>query len=709
VSYASYRVAALAEELIQYEPDLFIVYSGHNEFLERRTYAGIIETPQAVTDIAAILSRTRIFTAGRDLLFSGRNQPARTRKAGPVLAAEVDTILDHSFGPRDYTRDDELKAQVEAHYRFNLQRIIDIARAGGADVILVTPAANLGDCSPFKSEHSPGLSDEEKRRSESLLTKGMEARRRGELDKAVELLSEAGELDPRYAEVSYELGLALRDLGRYQKAKQALQRALDEDVCPLRILSGMQTAVATVAKENQVPLIDFARVIDDRSAHGIPGSEFFLDHVHLKLKGYRLLALDILRELEDMGVVQPAPSWDEKAIETASAKVESRVDRHAEGEALRNLAKVFDWAGKHDEAAQLAKQAVQALGDDAESLYIEGHTALAGGDVDGAIRLYRKALRIQPGYLEPHYSLGVALLSRGKTSEAVGQFEKVLELKPDHHEARINLSTALLSLGRAEEAVATLREAARISPNSADVMYNLGVAMQAAGHVDEAMEKYRETIRLDPSRAGAERNLGILLAMRGDAGPAARHLERSIELDPNSPEAHDNLGKLLATTGQLREAVKHFRQALAIDPKFHKSQYNLGLALSMLGRSEEALPHFQEAVRLQPENPAAWAWLAWILATDPDAKIRSQGDAVAMAERAARMTRGQDPTVMDALAAAYADQGRFAEAQRAAQAAQKQFAAANATKLADQVGQRLQLYRRSKPYRETSRGGDATP
>lgn len=32
VSYASYRVAALMEELAQYEPDLFIVLSAHNEF-----------------------------------------------------------------------------------------------------------------------------------------------------------------------------------------------------------------------------------------------------------------------------------------------------------------------------------------------------------------------------------------------------------------------------------------------------------------------------------------------------------------------------------------------------------------------------------------------------------------------------------------------------------------------------------------------------
>ena len=38
ISYASYREAKLVEEIARYQPDLVLVYSGHNEFLEERTY-----------------------------------------------------------------------------------------------------------------------------------------------------------------------------------------------------------------------------------------------------------------------------------------------------------------------------------------------------------------------------------------------------------------------------------------------------------------------------------------------------------------------------------------------------------------------------------------------------------------------------------------------------------------------------------------------
>ena len=42
VSYASYRVSLLMEELVKYDPDIFVIYSGQNEFLEDRTYRDII-------------------------------------------------------------------------------------------------------------------------------------------------------------------------------------------------------------------------------------------------------------------------------------------------------------------------------------------------------------------------------------------------------------------------------------------------------------------------------------------------------------------------------------------------------------------------------------------------------------------------------------------------------------------------------------------
>ena len=68
ISYASYRVAALMEELIDYDPDLFIVYSGHNEFLERRTYGRLLDSSSASLESRAFLNQTRTYSLLRRLI-----------------------------------------------------------------------------------------------------------------------------------------------------------------------------------------------------------------------------------------------------------------------------------------------------------------------------------------------------------------------------------------------------------------------------------------------------------------------------------------------------------------------------------------------------------------------------------------------------------------------------------------------------------------
>jgi len=75
LSYGSFRIALLMQELAGHEPDLFVVYMGHNEFLERQTYKKILETPEMVTSTVAILSRTRIFTALESLMKSESPTP----------------------------------------------------------------------------------------------------------------------------------------------------------------------------------------------------------------------------------------------------------------------------------------------------------------------------------------------------------------------------------------------------------------------------------------------------------------------------------------------------------------------------------------------------------------------------------------------------------------------------------------------------------
>ncbi len=117
ISYASYRVAALMDELVGYSPDLFIVYTGHNEFLEERTYRELQSQQPGLRRVAASLHRSRTFSLAHRLFFPD----PMISEGRSMMPAEVDAILDHSVGPDLYQRDDRLRARRSQALRVQSQ------------------------------------------------------------------------------------------------------------------------------------------------------------------------------------------------------------------------------------------------------------------------------------------------------------------------------------------------------------------------------------------------------------------------------------------------------------------------------------------------------------------------------------------------------------------------------------------------------------
>ena len=594
VSYASYRVAKLMEELLSYEPDLFIIYSGHNEFLERRTYPDLIEAPAALTEIGGWLSRTRIYAAGSRIV-SGLEETSTEARGATVLTSEVDTILARSIGPQDYHRDDRFREQVIAHYRFNLNRMLEMARSAGTEVFLVTPASNLKDCSPFKSEFSEALTDDQTQQFKVLVETGLEAAKSGQTEQALSAFDKAESIDGRYADVHYRRGLVLIKLQRWPEAAAAFRRALQEDVCPLRILPSMRRTIAELAKQHDVPLIDFAGIIEKRSEQGIPGSDYFLDHVHLTIEGYRLLALELISRLEHENIFLPSKDWNEASLQRVAERVESGLDTRAHGIAARNLARVFAWAGKDEEAARLAKLTVKWLGEDAESYHVLGRQAQQRGNHAEAMRYFRKALEVYPEYAEAHTLLGSELFAKGESGEAIRHLREALRTKPDLAKAHSNLGLVLASLGEVDDAISHYREALRYEPDSAETHSNLGVELTNQGKLDEAVRHFQDALKYKPGYADAHSNLGLVLSSQGKPDEAIRHFRRALEINPEAADVHFNLGVTLQKQERIADAITHYTETLNAEPEHAAAHYNLAIAFLSLEKPREALRHFQKA------------------------------------------------------------------------------------------------------------------
>jgi antitoxin component YwqK of YwqJK toxin-antitoxin module/Flp pilus assembly protein TadD len=677
ISYASYRVAHLMEELVKYQPDLFIIYTGHNEFLEERTYRKLREIPPLIQSTVSLLAHTRTWTTMNSMLKSVGLATQSQLPERDTLAVDVDSKLSQSIGPKNYTRDDPLQEQVLEHYRISLERMVSLARSVGAQVIFVTPAANLKDSSPFKSEHTGNLTSTAKQQTNELLIQAKTAIRQEKWDIGLALLDKAVAVDPRNAELQYRRGKVLLALDHNQEAEKTLRQARDEDVCPLRALTPMRGIVSEVARSNGVPLVDYVGLIEERMQRDfgqpVPGKEFFLDHVHPTIEGHKILALALIETMVEQGLVHPEADWGQQVITQVAAKIEAEVDPEAHGQALANLARVLFWAGKEEDAARLANQAMETAGDAMQVATNATGTlvtySLRQGYLERAHRQLTSALESAPSASELHLKLGKLLGKRPylQLDQAAAHLLWVCQQMPDNDMAYQLFGQTMAWRGRHRIAYASLQEALRLNPNNEDarkilaqVKPLLGEQLPTAQTHETSVERYsddgpRKLVQLGPDSNGRTLADGItvefhengrvkrlvdfergvksgieitwddsgqvlsrVVAQQGnlvDLTLARRQLYGALVKEPGSVNPRLQLGKTLMNPPflEIDEAAAHLLLACQQQTDSDMAFRLFGQAMARRGRLDIAYASLKNALHLNPGNQVAKQTLAGIV------------------------------------------------------------------------------------------------
>lgn len=561
VSYASYRVAAVMEELAQYQPDLFIVYSAHNEFLERRTYNKVFEASPLMRELEAGLQRTRTGSLMQRLFAHSSRVPSRRvpssgvpTSASDTLLAEVDEMLNHSVGPLDYHADDQWHQEVLRDYELNLQRMVSIAQDADAAIVFLTPVSNLRDCSPFKSELSAEVSDAGARQLHEFVEQASQGLADERYEDSIESCRAALKIDHRYAQVHYQLGRALFGLGRYDQAERALRRSVDEDVCPLRATSDISATIRRVAAARQVPLIDVQAKTHEKCVrelgHGCLGGEYFLDHVHPNLEMHGQIALWILTELQNhllVGGNQPSDAQ----VEQVRHGIDQQIDLNAHGVALRNLAKVLHWSGKFAEAAPRARDALALMPDDLESRFVLADCLFNLNQVDDAFEQYELLLSIGD-FPRAYLPYGELLARRGRFIEAKELLMKAVVACRDANRARAYyaLGSVHCQLREFDFGIQALEEASRLYPGDPSTMNLLAEANTAAGNPSRGRAIYQQVIDLDPNNYTAHFRLGMILLAERRHDEARRCFETAIGIDSQDARAIQALETIKQLAGQ---------------------------------------------------------------------------------------------------------------------------------------------------------------
>ena len=248
---------------------------------------------------------------------------------------------------------------------------------------------------------------------------------------------------------------------------------------------------------------------------------------------------------------------------------------------------------------------------------------------------------------------------------------------------------------------ALFRHAVAVTDENEVAHLNLGVALEKQNRKTEALAEYREALKIYPKSSETHNNLANLLDTMGETNAALSEYQEAIRLDPKSTAPRNNLGTLYVKLGRLDDAMRQYAESEMLDPKDAHAFFLTGKVLLREGRDGEAIPQFQKAAQLAPDDFQMLAYIARVLASDENALARNGNAAYALASKANALTGGVQPAILDTLAMAYAELGRFDDAQQAVGDA---IALAGKYKLKDDIAAmtaRLQLYKDRRPCRES--------
>ncbi len=214
----------------------------------------------------------------------------------------------------------------------------------------------------------------------------------------------------------------------------------------------------------------------------------------------------------------------------------------------------------------------------------------------------------------------------------------------------------------ARRAKAGLAQKIGLSAVAAIVLITLSIlSWKQTTHWRDTEALWRHTLAVTPDSDVAHAGLGGILFVRGQIDESIDHYERALRLRDGNVAAHFGLGRALAAKQKTDPAIFHFQKALSIQPDNIGASNDLGVMFASKGEIREAISAWQQSLSFDPDNADAANNIGWVRASATDPDLRDGREALELAQRALR-SGGENPVALRTLAAAQAENGRFAEA-----------------------------------------------
>ncbi len=261
----SYTMRDLFPGIVEQQPDLVLIYAGHNE------YYGALGVGSAESAGAnRLLVRTALFLRRFKTyeLLQNAIGSAAERLASGSSPQKDGTLMSRMAEDQFIELGSDTYRQGLVQFEENMRDILDISKDHGIPVMFGNLVSNLKDQAPFIS--SP----------QSLALK---------------------------AGTVFQTARASLRGGRIQEADSLFRLAKDLDVLRFRAPEEMNSVIARLASAYSAPVVNFDSLFNARSPDGIVGDNLMTDHLHPTLEGYRMMGASFLNAMRTHRMVPRCP------------------------------------------------------------------------------------------------------------------------------------------------------------------------------------------------------------------------------------------------------------------------------------------------------------------------------------------------------------------------------------------------------------------
>ena len=293
--FSSFPLVTKLEELVNTEPEMVYIYSGHNDY--SNVHFKVVREKLGVFFGKNILSEPVKFiiemaTDYPDLRRQAarRNMISFLREKG-VLGSKVDQTMEIA------------NRKTLEYYKKNIETMYNLTSSHGTVLLVSTVMSNL--------KHKPSsptvIKEGEKKRFYRLKEEGENLFEQGEYQKAVRKLKAAENLTEKSSKTNYRIGIAYLRMGDEEKGTEYLTRAKDQDNLnyEVRAKSGMNDYIRTLGDERtHLENVELKKRMVERDDIYLDRS-LFEDSIHINWsRGYRIWAEETAEAIEDKKIIE---------------------------------------------------------------------------------------------------------------------------------------------------------------------------------------------------------------------------------------------------------------------------------------------------------------------------------------------------------------------------------------------------------------------